>query len=453
MPTIFLTAALRDVSGGAHSLEVSGDTVAALLAQLERTHPRLGRWVLDERRQLRQHVNVFVNDERATLETPVGARDEVYIMPAISGGAPDEVEVLVGTRKGLVVLRGRRGSAFEVVHRDFVGQEVEYAMRDPRSGAYFAAATHGQFGPHLYRADSATGPWEETEGPAFPEDTGAAVERIWTVVPGAAAGELWAGVSPAALFRSTDGGLSFELNRGLYDVPGRAEWEGGAGGLCLHSICPFPGDPQRLAVAISAAGVWLTDDGGQSWRRGVEGLVPRYLPPEAQDDAANLCVHNMHRSPIEPDTLYMQFHGGVYRSDDAGETWLDIAGETGDADGRLPADFGFPLVADPRDAARAWIIPLNADEDRVSAGGQMRVFETRDRGATWHGSSAGLPSPPAYLNVLRQAFGHDGREPLGLYFGTTGGDLFASADGGATWSTAARHLPPILSVRVAEGGG
>ena len=155
-------------------------------------------------------------------------------------------------------------------------------MRDPRSGRYFAGVTHGQFGPHLFYADDPTGKWQQAEGPAFPSGANAAVERIWVVEPGVADGELWCGVAPAALFRSSDGGKSWSLVQGLWDVPERPQWEPGAGGLCLHSICPWPGDPQRLAVGISSAGVWLTEDAGKSWRRAVSGLVPRYLPEEAR---------------------------------------------------------------------------------------------------------------------------------------------------------------------------
>jgi hypothetical protein len=351
-------------------------------------------------------------------------------------------ELLVGTRKGLFVVTGDE-NGFEVGPRSFEGQVVEYALRDPRSDLCLASVTPGWFGPHVFVAEDPTGEWKEAEGPAFPEDTGATVERTWTIEPGEEDGVLWAGVDPAALFKSTDSGRSWSLVRSLWDEPTRPQWQPGGGGLCLHSVSTWPGDPARLALAISAVGVWLTDDGGESWRRGVKGLVPGYLPEDAsEEDASNLCVHKIRRSPLQPDTIYMQFHGGVYRSDDAGQTWQDIGAG-------LPSDFGFPLVAHPRDPDRAYVIPLKADIDRVPPEGKLRVYETRDRGESWTALSDGLPQDNAWHTILRQAFCTDDRDPLGLFFGATSGELFASLDEGRTWEVAARGLPPILSVTAA----
>lgn len=442
MATVHVPSQLGALIGGSSPLRLEGSNVGELIASLEAAHPRTRGWVVNEVGALRPHVKVFVNGESAGMDGEVGNSDEVRILPAISGGAEDPVEVLVGTRKGLFVLRGPRSGDLGIAGRAFDGAEVEYAIRDRRTGTYLASVTNPYYGPRIHLTEDPTGEWVASEGPLFPDGVDATVQRTWVIHPGVEDGVLWAGVAPAALFRSDDGGRNWELNRGLWDQPTRPQWEGGAGGLCLHSICPWPGDPQRLSVGISAVGVWHTEDGGESWHRGVKGLVARYLPDDASADSLNLCVHNLHRSLVDPTTMYLQFHGGVYRSDDAGEAWTDIG--TG---GGLPSDFGFPMIVDPRDADRAWVIPLVADIDRVTPEGKVRVYETADRGETWIARTEGLPQENGYLTILRQAFGDDGRDPLGLYFGATSGELFGSADAGRTWRTLAFRLPPINSVR------
>ena len=302
-------------------------------------------------------------------------------------------ELLVGTKKGLFVLRGDAGAEkpFDVAARAFPGNVVEFAIRDPRSGRYFASVTSGHFGPRVMHTMDPTGEWEPTTGLGYPEGSDWSLERIWSIKPGEADGLMYAGVAPAGLFASADGGMTWELNRALYDQPTRSSWQPGAGGLCLHSIATWPGDPSRLAIGISAVGVWLSEDGGESWRHGNEGLVPRYIPEDAREGTLDLCVHNMHRAPLRPERLFMQFHGGVYRSDDAGESWISIA------DG-LPADFGFPM---------------NSDGDRVTVDGRARVYGTRECGRVLDVAERRAPpggrlphDPPARVRGRRRGRGH-----------------------------------------------
>jgi hypothetical protein len=349
-------------------------------------------------------------------------------------------ELLVGTKKGLFVLEGEPGSAFDVTARAFAGEPVEYAVRDWRSGRVLASVTSPFYGPKIWYSDDLAGDWEQADGVELPETGDAALERVWVIVPGEAEDTIYAGGDPGALLESRDGGASFHVNRALLEHPSRPNWQPGAGGLCLHSISTWPGEPDRLAVGISAAGVWLTDDGGAKWRSGNRGLVARYLPDDLPEDQIALCVHRLQRAATQPERIFMQFHGGVYRSDDAGETWTDIAAG-------LPSDFGFPLALDPADAGSAYVIPLIADVDRVTPDGRLRVYETRDAGASWTPRGDGLPQEHAYLTVLREAFDWVGRgDALELYFGATSGAVFGSADAGASWFDAATHLPPVLSV-------
>jgi photosystem II stability/assembly factor-like uncharacterized protein len=355
-------------------------------------------------------------------------------------------ELLVGTKKGLFVLEGEPGGQFELTARAFAGEPVEYALRDPGTGRLLASVTSPFYGPKVWHADDASGEWSQAEGVALPEGGEAALERIWMIAAGDGGGSLYAGGDPGVLFESRDGGATWALNRALWEHPTRAAWQPGGGGLCLHSIVPWPGDPDRLALAISAAGVWLTEDGGRTWQQGNDGLVPRYVPEDALPEEIGLCVHRLHRAPNRPERMFMQFHGGVYRSDDAGESWTDVGAG-------LPSDFGFPMVLDPSDPDSAYVIPLSADTDRVTPDGRVRVYETRDAGATWAARGEGLPHQDAYLTVLRLAFDRTGvgqasakGSAFEMYFGATSGDVFGSADAGATWFTAATRLPPVYSV-------
>ena len=350
-------------------------------------------------------------------------------------------ELLVGTRKGLFVLDGDGTGPFDVKARAFAGESVEYAMRDPRSRRYLASVTSWFYGPKVWVADDPAGEWQQAEGLELPEGEEKALERLWVITAGEEDGLVYCGGDPGCLFESRDGGSTWTLNHGLWDHPTRPDWTPGGGGLCLHTIVPWPGDPSRLMVAISAVGVWLSDDGGASWRYSNNGIVPEYLPEESRDAPLQHCVHHVRRSPGRPERLFMQFHGGIYRSDDAGASWLDV----GDS---LSSDFGFPIVVDPADPDSAYIIPLDGAGDRVTPGGRVVVYETRDAGGSWQPRTEGLPQRDAYLTVLREAFDSTGEGAgLQLYFGATSGDVFGSGDAGASWFPVAEHLPPVYSVR------
>jgi hypothetical protein len=350
-------------------------------------------------------------------------------------------ELLVGTRKGLFVLEGEPGAGFAITTRAFVGEPVDYAVRDTRTGRLFAAVTSPFWGPRIWYTDGEPGggDWRPARGVALPKGGTEALKRIWVIVAGEADGVVFAGGDPGVLFASRDNGETWQLNEALWEHPTRPRWRRDSGGLSVHSIVPWPGNPERLALAISAAGVWLTEDGGATWQHGNEGIVADYLPEATRASAIDLCVHHLERAPLRPERLFLQFHGGVYRSDDAGRSWTDIAAG-------LPHDFGFPVVIDPADPDSAYVIPVTT-EDRVTDG-RVVVWETRDAGATWAPRDRGLPQDSAWLSVLRQSFAATGSGPdLELYFGATSGEIFGSGDAGASWFGVASRLPAIASVR------
>lgn len=363
-----------------------------------------------------------------------------------------ETGLLVSTRKGLLVGRSSGGRAqWDWSPLAFAGWLCDYAAHDPRDGSLWASVSHEMWGPRIHRSTDCGETWREMATPAFAEGEkieadggGDTVRTIWTIQPGAREGELYAGVDPGALFISRDGGASWQLSESLAQHPTLGSWMAGAAGLSIHSISIDPRDPDRILLAGSATGCYLSRDGGETWTPRNLGLRALHLPPEMMDafseEAAGHCIHSMHAHPLRPDRIWQQNHWGQYRSDDGGETWIDI-GEG------LPGEFGFATAIDPRDPDTAWYVPLDQDQARMPRGGQLTVFRTRDAGASWEPLREGLPTGPFHQTIYRQALGVDQGEPVGLYMGTSGGELLASADAGECWTTLRRHLAAITAVR------
>ena len=355
--------------------------------------------------------------------------------------ANGETVVTVGTRKGLFLVHSRDRRRWRVEGPFFEGVDVHHAFLDPRDGrTLWAAVTSGHWGPTVQRSRDFGGRWlKPKEGPKYPAASGLSVERVWHLAPGVD-GETWAGVEPAGLFRTDDGGATWQGVEGFNAQEGRADWMPGGGGLCLHTILPHPKDARRMTVAASAVGVFSTEDGGASWALRNGGVRADFLPAgETEESQAGSCPHKLARDGADPDVLYMQNHCGVYRRREGAKKWTAIHG-------KLPSRFGFPMAAHPHAAGTVYTVPLVADMNRVTPGGAMAVHRTRDAGKTWTRLSKGLPQENAFLTVLREGLAVDGKDPLGVYVGTTTGELYGSRDEGDTWTTLAQHLPPILSV-------
>ena len=362
-----------------------------------------------------------------------------------------ETLVLVGTTKGLFTLRSEEGrQQFDLTGPSFAGEEVYATCVDTRGAApkLFAGSVSNHWGPVLRRSDDLGGSWteDETAALAFPAGSDASLARIWQLAPGPAdePDVIYAGVEPAALFRSDDGGRTFSLVRGLWDHPHRPQWQPGGGGLCLHTVLLHPTDPDRMLIAISAAGVYLTEDGGTTWRASNAGIIAGFMPDDPEPEFGQ-CVHKVSRDAANPERLYLQHHGGIYRSDDGGGSWSAMTGIAG-------MDFGFPVVAHPTRPDTAYLLPLQSDEYRCTPNGKCTVWRTSDAGKTWDALTDGLPQHDAHLTILRDGFTTDGQDAAGLYFGTRSGEVYASVNDGDSWKLLAEHLPPVLSVRAAAVG-
>lgn len=356
--------------------------------------------------------------------------------------------LLLGTRKGCFILEAdaARRDAWSLRGPFCDTWPIMHAIGDPAEGTIWAAGGNEWFGPAVWKSIDGGATWTHSSaGLAYPEGE-TPVRAAWSLAR-AADGALWAGVEPAGLFRSTDGGASWTHAEGLRAHPSRPHWVPGAGGLILHSLVPHPTDPRQLWVGISTAGVFHTDDGGATWQPRNSGTRCDFLPEDQRYPEYGQCVHCLVMAPGMPQRLYQQNHCGMYRSDDGGRSWTSI--EQG-----LPSSFGFPAAVHPRDPETLFLLPLNGDTlGRYVPDARAAVWRTRDRGRGWQALRHGLPQKDAYFGVLRQAMATDALEPAGVYFGTGGGAVYASADEGERWRCIAEHLPAISSVEtlVLEG--
>ena len=318
------------------------------------------------------------------------------------------------------------------------GWPVHDISVDRSSGALLAGAGSPWFGPAVWRSDDLGATWtHSSEGLTYGDD-GPKVATVWNVTAGID-GTIYAGGEPAGLFRSKDGGATWEHVEGLTNHPTRPDWQPGAGGLILHTIVPHPTDPQRLWVGISSVGVFETRDGGATWHTRNRGTRAEFNPADRYPEWGQ-CVHKLVMAADGDERLYQQNHCGVYRTTDGGVAWEEITGS-------LPSDFGFVMTAHPRDPMTAWTIPLtDPQEGRLMPEGAAAVWRTNDGGDSWSRGDDGLPQHDAYVGVLREAMAVDRHDPVGVYFGTSTGQVYGSADEGRTWSKVVDNLPPIWSV-------
>jgi serine/threonine protein kinase len=352
--------------------------------------------------------------------------------------------LLVGTTKGAFILRSNaQRSRWEVGGPYFHGHNV-YAMAYDGRGSQHRiwASTQSYWGTLVRSSDDFGKSWTNPQhAPVrFPPDTGISLKNIWqiTLGPPDEPNVLYCGVEPAALFESRDAGETWSLVRGLFDHPHRPRWVPGNGGLALHTIVLDPGDKRKMYVAISAGGVYRTNDGGSTWTAQNRGVRVMFMPDKYPEFGQ--CVHKITLHPARPERLFLQNHWGLYRSDDCADNWTDIANG-------VPSDFGFAMIMHPRNPDYVYIVPVESDQFRCACDGRMRVYRTRNGGASWEPLARGLPQKRAYETVLRDAMTVDSFDPVGIYFGTRSGQLFGSRDEGRTWEKILEGLPAVVCVR------
>ena len=364
---------------------------------------------------------------------------------AASTAASGDVVVMVGTMKGAFFFRGERTrKKWRIDGPHFPGFAIYALMYDARGGKnrMFAAANNSFIGSSLRVSDDFGKTWTEPEQYPikFPESSGRALKQIWQITPGRAdePDVIYCGVEPAALFESRDGGENWKPVEGLLNHEHQPKWQPGAGGLCLHTIVVDPKNKQRMLIAISAAGNYRTDDGGKTWRARNVGVRAQFLPDKHPEFGQ--CVHKVVHHPNNPQRLFLQNHWGLYRSDDWGDSWQDVANG-------VPSDFGFAMQMHPHDIESVYIVPIESDYFRCTPEAKLRVYRTSNAGKSWEPLTKGLPQKDAYETILRDAMGADSLKPAGIYFGTRSGKLFGSSDEGESWTEMADGLPPIVCVK------
>ena len=379
------------------------------------------------------------------------------------------VRVLVGTRKGAFILTsdGKR-KEWDVNGPHFGGWEIYHIKGSPADpNRIYASQSSGWFGQIIQRSDDAGKTWDPpgggpTTGPdgmpkgesnkfVYEGEVGKHLwydgtphpwefKRVWHLEPSLTDPDtVYAGVEDAALFRTTDGGHTWKELSSLRSAKGHL-WQPGAGGMGLHTILLDKTNPKRIFVAISAAGVFRSDDDGKTWRPVNRGLKTAFELPDKASDVGH-CVHRIAMHPSRPNVLFMQKHWDVNRSDDGGENWHEVSGD-------LPSDFGFPIDVHAHEPNTIYVVPIKSDSEHYPPDGKLRVYRSRAGGNEWEPLTKGLPQRDCYVNVLRDAMAVDSLDPCGVYFGTTGGQVYASSNGGDNWSPIVRDLPPVLSVEV-----
>jgi photosystem II stability/assembly factor-like uncharacterized protein len=364
------------------------------------------------------------------------------------------VRVLVGTRKGAFILTsdGTR-KKWDVAGPHFAGWEIYHMKGSPADpDRLYTSQTSGWFGQLIQRSNDAGKTWEPVDNKfVYDGDAGThqwydgtphpwEFKRVWHLEPSLHDPDtVYAGVEDAALFRTTDGGKSWAELKGLREHGSGPRWQPGAGGMCLHSIIVDPSDPERIFIAISAAGAFRTDDGGKSWKPINKGLYSKYIPDPTAE--VGHCVHHIAMNPARPGVLFMQKHWDVMRSGNAGDSWEKISGN-------LPTDFGFVIDIHAHEPETVYVVPIKSDSEHFPLDGKLRVYRSRSGGYEWEELAKGLPEKNCYVNVLRDAMAVDQLDKCGVYFGTTGGQVYGSADAGDTWMPIVRDLPAVLSIEV-----